>query len=131
MPAPYTMNRESGSIRMTKGLTPDVGLAACVATLGETVPAVDRTVSAGLEGHFTFLLTLGAGGLVHLTGPVAEPTTTTTTAKPATKPATTTLKRHRTPSVHPSGHGAPTVRTKPADRGIILKSPPNGTEKEL
>jgi hypothetical protein len=32
----------------------------------ETVPAVDRAAFSGLERHFTFLATVGAGGLEHL-----------------------------------------------------------------
>src|SRR3989338_7320388 len=50
--------------------------------LGKTVPAVDRTVSAGFKRHLTFLPAVCTGCFVHLARPSPEPATTTrTTAK--------------------------------------------------
>ena len=53
-------------------------LAAGILTLGETLLAVNRTVSTGLEGNLAFLLTIRAGRLVHLPLSTTKSTTTAT-----------------------------------------------------
>jgi hypothetical protein len=65
--------------------------------LGETVPAVDRAVAAGLKRHFTFPAAICTGGFVHLAR----------TSKPATTPTTTRTctERHVSPSVPFPSHG--------------------------
>ena len=41
-------------------------LAAALSSLGETLLAIDRTISAGLERYFTLLLAVCADCLIHL-----------------------------------------------------------------
>ena len=54
--------------------------AAAPLALGETVPAVDRAVSAGLEWDLAFLPTVRTGGFVHLARPSPESATPTWTS---------------------------------------------------
>src|SRR3989338_2854920 len=53
-------------------------LPAASLALGEAISAVDRTVSAWLERHFTFLRAIRTGGFVHLARPATKPPTTST-----------------------------------------------------
>src|SRR3990167_8750710 len=54
-------------------VTPRV-LPRTLFALGKTVPAVDRTVSAGLKRHLAFFPAISASCLVHLARPSPEPT---------------------------------------------------------